>query len=138
MLAGVMLMFAVNANAQEPIRIEVLLPFTGPLAKNGIELAGHADSARHDQRARRDQRAQDQFVQGDATTPNAAISETERLITKEGIKITTGSFASPLAIAVSQGGASRRVSLGDDRRGRSHHPPWFQAYVPGRRARPQI
>src|SRR5579864_6947262 len=43
-----------------------------------------------------------EYLQGDATTPNAAISETERLITKEGIKITTGSFASPLAIAVSQ------------------------------------
>src|SRR5579864_7424661 len=43
-----------------------------------------------------------EYLQGDATTPNAAISETERLITKEGIKITTGSFASPIAIAVSQ------------------------------------
>jgi branched-chain amino acid transport system substrate-binding protein len=43
-----------------------------------------------------------EYLQGDATNPNAAISETERLITKEGIKITTGSFASPLAIAVSQ------------------------------------
>ncbi len=41
-------------------------------------------------------------MQGDATNPNAAISETERLITKDGVKITTGSFASPIAIAVSQ------------------------------------
>ncbi|MEI9922246.1 MAG: ABC transporter substrate-binding protein [Bradyrhizobium sp.] len=36
-----------------------------------------------------------EYVQGDATNPNAAISETERLITKDGVKITTGSFASP-------------------------------------------
>ncbi len=43
-----------------------------------------------------------EYVQGDATNPNAAISETERLITKDGVKITTGSFASPIAIAVSQ------------------------------------
>ena len=43
-----------------------------------------------------------EYLHGDATSPTAAISETERLITKDGIKITTGSFASPLAIAVSQ------------------------------------
>jgi branched-chain amino acid transport system substrate-binding protein len=43
-----------------------------------------------------------EYVNGDATSPAAAISETERLITKDGVKITTGSFASPLAIAVSQ------------------------------------
>jgi branched-chain amino acid transport system substrate-binding protein len=43
-----------------------------------------------------------EYVHGDATSPTAAISETERIITKDGIKITTGSFASPLAIAVSQ------------------------------------
>ena len=34
--------------------------------------------------------------------PMRRSAKTERLITKDGIKITTGSFASPLAIAVSQ------------------------------------
>src|SRR3954451_16328384 len=103
MFMSIMLFFAMNANAQEPIRIGVLLPFTGPLAKNGIEnweamqIARYMISERGGVNGRKIE-----FVQGDATTPNAAISETERLITKEGIKITTGSFASPLAIAVSQ------------------------------------
>ena len=43
-----------------------------------------------------------EFVHGDTTSPTAAISEAERIITREGVKITTGSFASPLAIATSQ------------------------------------
>jgi branched-chain amino acid transport system substrate-binding protein len=103
MFAGIMLMFAGSANAQEPIRIGVLLPFTGPLAKNGIENWEAMQIARDMINERGGVNGRKiEFVQGDATTPNAAISETERLITKEGIKITTGSFASPLAIAVSQ------------------------------------
>jgi branched-chain amino acid transport system substrate-binding protein len=103
MFASIMLMFAMNANAQEPIRIGVLLPFTGPLAKNGIENWEAMQIARDMINERGGVNGHKiEFVQGDATTPNAAISETERLITKEGIKITTGSFASPLAIAVSQ------------------------------------
>jgi branched-chain amino acid transport system substrate-binding protein len=103
MFASIMLMFAMNANAQEPIRIGVLLPFTGALAKNGIENWEAMQIARDMINERGGVNGRKiEFVQGDATTPNAAISETERLITKEGIKITTGSFASPLAIAVSQ------------------------------------
>jgi branched-chain amino acid transport system substrate-binding protein len=103
MFASMMLMLGTNASAQEPIRIGVLLPFTGPLAKNGIENWEAMQIARDmiNERGGLNGRKVE-YVQGDATTPNAAISETERLITKEGIKITTGSFASPLAIAVSQ------------------------------------
>ena len=89
--------------AQEPIRIGVLLPVTGPFAKNGIENWEAMQIARDmiNERGGLNGRKVE-YVQGDATNPNAAISETERIITKDGIKITTGSFASPLAIAVSQ------------------------------------
>src|SRR5215470_9537490 len=103
LLAGLALAFPMPASAQEPIKIGVLLPLTGPLAKNGIENWEAMQIARDmiNERGGVNGR-QIVYVQGDATTPNAAISETERLITKEGIKITTGSFASPIAIAVSQ------------------------------------
>jgi branched-chain amino acid transport system substrate-binding protein len=98
-----MLALPMSASAQEPIKIGVLLPFTGPLAKNGIENWEAMQIARDmiNERGGINGRKVE-YVQGDATTPNAAISETERLITKEGVKITTGSFASPIAIAVSQ------------------------------------
>src|ERR1700749_1851087 len=91
------------ALAQETIRVGVLLPLTGPFAKNGIENWEAMQIARDmiNERGGVDGHKVE-YVQGDANTPNAAISETERLITKDGIKITTGSFASPIAIAVSQ------------------------------------
>src|SRR3954452_22924645 len=103
MLAGVMLATSITASAQEPIKIGVLLPFTGPLAKNGIENWEAMQIARDliNERGGINGR-KIEYVQGDATNPNAAISETERLISKDGVKITTGSFASPIAIAVSQ------------------------------------
>src|SRR5262249_21235025 len=89
--------------AQEPVKIGVLLPLTGPFAKNGIENWEAMQIARDTINAQGGINGRKiEFVSGDATSPAAAISETERLITKDGIKITTGSFASPLAIAVSQ------------------------------------
>src|SRR5216684_5932936 len=101
--AGIMLATTITAVAQEPIRIGVLLPFTGPLAKNGIENWEAMQIARDMINERGGVNGRKiEYVQGDATNPNAAISETERLISKDGIKITTGSFASPIAIAVSQ------------------------------------
>src|SRR5712692_4190335 len=92
-----------GARAQQSIRIGVLLPVTGPFAKNGIENWEAVQIARDmvNERGGIDGR-KIEYLLGDATSPNAAISETERLISKDGIKITTGSFASPLAIAVSQ------------------------------------
>jgi branched-chain amino acid transport system substrate-binding protein len=91
------------ATAQENVRIGVLLPLTGPLAKNGLENWEAMQIARDMINERGGINGRKiEFLQGDANTPNAAISETERLITNDGIKITTGSFASPIAIAVSQ------------------------------------
>ena len=92
-----------TVSAQEPIRIGVLLPVTGPFAKNGLENWEAMQIARDMINERGGVNGRKvEFLLGDATSPNAAISETERLITRDGIKITTGSFASPLAIAVSQ------------------------------------
>ena len=101
------LLFAVMqipAQAEDnSIRIGVLLPLTGPLAKNGLENWEAMQIARDMINERGGINGRKiEYLQGDANTPNAAISETERLITKDGIKITTGSFASPIAIAVSQ------------------------------------
>jgi branched-chain amino acid transport system substrate-binding protein len=90
-------------HAQQPIRVGVLLPVTGPFAKNGIENWEAMQIARDMINERGGINGRKiEYLLGDATSPNAGISEAERLITKDGIKITTGSFASPLAIAVSQ------------------------------------
>src|SRR6202451_877813 len=101
--ASLLLVAQLPAKAQENIRIGVLLPLTGPLAKNGLENCDAMQIARDmiNERGGINGRKVE-YLQGDANTPNAAISETERLITKDDIKITTGSFASPIAIAGSQ------------------------------------
>jgi branched-chain amino acid transport system substrate-binding protein len=110
MLVTMLLAPTVSAQAQEPIRIGVLLPFTGPLAKNGIENWEAMQIARDMVNERGGINGRKiEYLQGDATNPNAAISETERLITKDGVKITTGSFASPIAIAVSQAAERHNV-----------------------------
>lgn len=98
------------ADAQEAIRIGVLLPMTGPLAKNGIENWEAMQIARDMINERGGVNGHKiEYLLADANTPNAAISETERLITKEGVKITTGSFSSPIAIAVSQAAQRHNV-----------------------------
>jgi branched-chain amino acid transport system substrate-binding protein len=110
LLAAILSALTVGAKAQEPIRIGVLLPFTGPLAKNGIENWEAMQIARDMINERGGVNGRKiEYLQGDATNPNAAISETERLITKDGVKITTGSFASPIAIAVSQAAERHNV-----------------------------
>ena len=110
MIASIMLALTTSTHAQEPIRIGVLLPFTGPLAKNGIENWEAMQIARDMINERGGVNGRKiEYVQGDATNPNAAISETERLISKDGVKITTGSFASPIAIAVSQAAERHNV-----------------------------
>jgi branched-chain amino acid transport system substrate-binding protein len=103
LFVGLLLAVPASALAQDGIRIGVLLPLTGPLAKNGLENWEAMQIARDMINERGGVNGRKiEYLQGDANTPNAAISETERLITKDGIKITTGSFASPIAIAVSQ------------------------------------
>src|ERR1051325_11714585 len=121
------------------IQIGVLLPLTGPFAKNGIENWEAMQIARDMINERGGVSGRKiEYHQGDATNPNAAISETERLITKDGIKITTGSFASPLAIAVSQAAERHSASHWETtgapeiitRRGFRHT---FQVGAPARR-----
>src|SRR5215472_8483305 len=110
LFAGLALLTSAPARAEETIRIGVLLPLTGPLAKNGIENWEAMQIARDMINERGGINGRKiEFLQGDANTPNAAISETERLISKDGVKITTGSFASPIAIAVSQAAARHNV-----------------------------
>ena len=63
------------------IQIGVLLPLTGPFAKNGIENWEAMQIARDMFNERGGVNGRKiEYLQGDATSPNAAISETERLM----------------------------------------------------------
>src|SRR5262245_66661797 len=85
------------AGAQQRIKIGVLQPMTGPSTKNGVENYTAMQIARDmiNERGGINGRKVE-FLLADIPTPTAAISETERLITKEGIKLTTGSGVSLL------------------------------------------
>ena len=110
--AALTLLSDAPAQAQEPIRMGILQSITGPFTKNGTEnwvamqIARDMINERGGIPAHRRQIA---YVFADAPTPTAAISETERLITKDGVRITAGSGLSPLAIAVSQAAARHGV-----------------------------
>ena len=94
---------ATTGHAQEPIRIGVLQPMTGPATKNGTENFTAMQIAREmiNERGGINGRKVE-FLLADIPTPTAAISETERLTTKDGVKITLGSGVSLLAVPVSQ------------------------------------
>ena len=88
----------------------MLLPLTGPFTKNGTEHWEAMQIARDmiNERGGVNGRKVELLI-ADVPSPAAAISETERLISSQKIKITTGSGLSPLAIAVSQ--ASERAGV---------------------------
>ena len=91
------------AAAQDTIKIGVLQPMTGPATKNGTENFTAMSIARDmiNERGGINSRKVD-FLLADIPTPTAAVSETERLIANDGVKMTLGSGVSQLAIPVSQ------------------------------------
>src|SRR5262245_39154835 len=101
--AAVVLVAGSPAYAQEPIKIGVLQPMTGVATKNGTENFTAMSIARDMINERGGINGRKiEFLLADIPTPTAAVSETERLITKEGVRITLGSGVSQLAIPVSQ------------------------------------
>jgi branched-chain amino acid transport system substrate-binding protein len=101
--AGFMAGLLGMALAQDNIRIGVLEPMTGPATKNGTENYTAMQIARDMINERGGINGKKvELLLADIPTPTAAVSETERLITKEGVKMTLGSGVSQLAIPVSQ------------------------------------
>ena len=90
------------ARAEDTIKLGVLEPFTGPWAKNGNESYVAMEIARdmiNEQGGIKGKKIS--YVRGDAPDPSAGKSEAERIISQEGIKLMTGTYASPLGIAIS-------------------------------------
>ena len=91
-----------SARAQDSIKIGVLEPFTGPWAKNGNESYVAMEIARDMFNEKGGLKGKKiAFVRGDAPDPSAGKSEAERIISQNGIKLITGTYASPLGISIS-------------------------------------
>ena len=98
------------ASAQEAIKIGVLLPFTGPWAKNGNESFVAMEIARNMINERGGVNGRKiEFVRGDAVNASAGKTEAERVISRDGVKLITGTYASPLGIAISAVAERHRV-----------------------------
>jgi len=91
-----------TAAAADDITIGVLEPFTGPWAKNGNESYVAMEIARDMINERGGVNGKKiSYIRADAPDPSAGKSEAERIITQGGVKLITGTYASPLGIAIS-------------------------------------
>ena len=98
------------AIAEDTIKIGVLEPFTGPWAKNGNESYVAMEIARDMINEKGGVGGKKiVYIRGDAPDPSAGKSEAERIITQEGVKLITGTYASPLGIAISAEAERRGV-----------------------------
>lgn len=96
--------------AKDVIKIGVLLPLSGPLAYEGGEVLKGFEVARGEQNAKGGLFGkQIEFVKGDAVDAKAAVSEAERLISVEGVKIILGTFSSVLSLAATTVAEKNRV-----------------------------
>jgi branched-chain amino acid transport system substrate-binding protein len=95
---------------QGDYKIGVLEPLTGPLAfegkrhLEGFEIMRDMINERGGVMGRRLA-----FAVGDATDPTAAASEANRLITREGVRILTGTYSSTLCGAASEAASRQRA-----------------------------
>jgi len=106
-------LFAVPAAeaGQAPIRIGALYPITGSLALLGEESWRGAEVARQF----RNQKGgvagrQVEFLRADVPDVNAAKSEAERLISREGMKVLIGTYSSSLSLGASEVAARAGVT----------------------------
>src|SRR5947199_6203084 len=94
--------FTFGSALAEDIKIGVLEPFTGPWAKNGNESYVAMEIARDMVNEKGGIKGDKiAFIRGDAPDPSAGKSEAERIISQNGVKLITGTYASPLGIAIS-------------------------------------
>jgi branched-chain amino acid transport system substrate-binding protein len=103
----------VAARAQAPsgeYKIGVLEPLTGPLAFEGKRHLEGYEAMRDLVNARGGVMGKRLvFAVGDAVDPTAAASEANRLITREGVRIITGTYSSTLCGAASEAAARHGV-----------------------------
>src|SRR6185436_14224372 len=95
---------------QGEYKIGVLEPLTGPLAFEGKRHIDGYEVMRDLINAQGGVMGKKLvFVVGDATDPTAAASEVNRLITREGVKIITGTYSSTLCGAASEAASRQNV-----------------------------
>jgi len=98
LLAGIAM--AGSADAQEPLKIGAINPYSGPLALYGDEMARGYQIAVNERNAKGGVLGRKiELVRGDATNPQQAIASVDQLATREKVEIFVGTYVSAIANA---------------------------------------
>ena len=91
-----------SALAADPIKIGEINPYSGPLAKYGLELArGHELAVDQVNAAGGLLGRKVELIRGDATNPQQAIATVEQLATRDKVDLFSGTYMSPVSAAAS-------------------------------------
>lgn len=91
-----------SALAADPIKIGEINPFSGPLAKYGLELArGHELAVDEINKKGGLLGRKVELIHGDATNPQQAIATVEQLATRDKVDLFSGTYMSPVSAAAS-------------------------------------
>jgi len=102
LICAVLTLTAASALAAEPIKIGEINPFSGPLAKYGLELARGHELAVDEVNAKGGLLGRKvELIRGDATNPQQAIASVEQLATRDKVDLFSGTYMSPVSAAAS-------------------------------------
>ena len=102
-LLGIAVLAAAPATAQDTIKVGTVFPLTGPTAVfgtqnfQGVVIAADMINDRGGVKGKKIE-----IIKGDASSPQAAIAEVNRLITQAGVKILVGSTTTAVAMPATQ------------------------------------
>jgi branched-chain amino acid transport system substrate-binding protein len=109
-LGAACLLTAGPALAADPIKIGEINPFSGPLAKYGLELSRGHQIAIDEINAKGgllDRKVE--MINGDATNPQQAIATVDQLANRDKVDLFSGTYMSPVSAAASD--AAQRYNL---------------------------
>lgn len=101
-------------NSEGTIKIGAIFPFTGSSAKAGQDTFNGTEIAKdmvNDAGGVNGKKVE--FIKSDAPDATAAVSEANRLITQEGLKILIGSYFSANSLAIAQVAEKNKVFFGE-------------------------
>ena len=102
LICAVLTLTAASALAADPIKIGEINPFSGPLAKYGLELARGHELAVDEVNAKGGLLGRKvELIRGDATNPQQAIASVEQLATRDKVDLFSGTYMSPVSAAAS-------------------------------------
>ncbi len=98
-----------RADAQEPVKVGVIIPLTGGFQSNGRQIEAAIKTFVKDRGDTAGGRQVEFIVRDDASTPDNALRLAQELVTKDKVAILTGFGNTPTALAVAQLSARAKV-----------------------------